>query len=79
MIDITDVMKPTPDEKSRAYRVPIGPEWFQERDCVVIKPGENFKRVVEGLKDIEAGNVVTWGSPDLNAKLAELDAAISGR
>ena len=37
-MDITDLTKPVPDEKSRAYRVPVDPAWFQERDCVVIEP-----------------------------------------
>ena len=37
-MDITDLSKPMPDEKSRAYRVPVDPAWFQERDCVVITP-----------------------------------------
>ena len=37
-MNITDLTQPMRDEKSRAYRVSIDPEWFQERDCVVIEP-----------------------------------------
>mgnify|MGYP000848293889 FL=1 len=37
-MNITDLGKKLPDEKSRAYRVPVDPAWFQERDCVVIEP-----------------------------------------
>lgn len=37
-MNITDLTQPMRDEKSRAYRVPVEPEWFQERDCVVIEP-----------------------------------------
>lgn len=37
-MNITDLTQPMRDEKSRAYRVPVDPAWFQERDCVVIEP-----------------------------------------
>lgn len=37
-MNITDLTQPMRDEKSRAYRVPVEAEWFQERDCVVIEP-----------------------------------------
>ena len=37
-MNITDLTQPMRDEKSRTYGVSIDPEWFQERDCVVIEP-----------------------------------------
>ena len=54
-MNITDLTKPMPDEKSRAYRVPVEAEWFTERDCVVVQPGESFKRVMEGLTEVAEG------------------------
>lgn len=77
-MNITDLTKPMPDEKSRAYRVPVDPAWFQERDCVVIESRNNCQRIVAGLNDVEMGTFATWGSPEMNDRLSKIDGIISG-
>ena len=53
-MDLTDLSKPMPDEKSRAYRVPVDPAWFQERDCVVIETdkGRRIQAVGEPVSNV---------------------------
>ena len=77
-MNITDLGQKLPDEKSRAYRVPVDPAWFQERDCVVIEPRNNLQRIVAGLNDVEMGTFATWGSLEMNDRPSKINGIISG-